>query len=173
MRDASEPQDPRPGDGAPRGAPPSARKRRISRFVTNRMANPLVRRLLEAGLFPRTHALLETTGRRSGLPRRVPIGNGLRGYTFWIVTEHGWAAHYVKNIQHDPRVRVKIGRRWYPGTATICPDEDPEQRLRELGRPVNDTLLRIVGTQKLVIRVDLDRASAGQPGSGPGPTSPG
>ncbi len=117
----------------------------------------MVRRLLEAGLFPRTHALLETTGRRSGLPRRVPIGNGLRGDTFWIVTEHGNSADYVKNIRRDPNVRVKVGRRWLEGRAHILPEEDARTRLRELDRPVNDTLLRLVGTEMLVIRVDLAR----------------
>jgi deazaflavin-dependent oxidoreductase (nitroreductase family) len=137
----------------------SPSKRRVSRFVTNRLVNPVVRRLIEAGLFPSTHALLETTGRRSGKPRRVPLGNGLRDGVFWIVTEHGWGADYVKNIAADPRVRVKIGRRWYDGTAHILVDEDPERRLAELRRPVNDTLLRLVGTQKLVIRVDLDQAA--------------
>jgi deazaflavin-dependent oxidoreductase (nitroreductase family) len=130
-------------------------KRRLSKFSTVRLVNPLVRRLLEAGLFPTTHALLETTGRRSGRPRRVPIGNGLRGDTFWIVTEHGNAADYVKNIRADPRVRVKVGRRWRSGRAQVVPEEDAEQRLRELDRPVNDAMLRLVGTEMLVVRVDL------------------
>jgi deazaflavin-dependent oxidoreductase (nitroreductase family) len=132
-------------------------KRRVARFVTNRLVNPLVRPLIERGVFPRTHALLETTGRRSGVPRRVPLGNGLRGDTFWIVTEHGYAADYVKNIQADPRVRVKVGRRWRSGTARILPDDDPRERMRRLGRPVNDAALRMVGTQHLTVRVDLDR----------------
>ena len=132
------------------------RKRRVSRFVTNRLVNPVVRPLIERGLFPPTQALLETTGRRSGQPRRTPVGNGLRGDTFWIVTEHGWASDYVKNIQHDPRVRVKVGRRWRSGTAHILPDDDPRERLRALGRPVNDALLLAVGTEQLTIRIDLD-----------------
>ena len=131
-------------------------KRAVSKFVTRRLVNPLVRPLIQRGLFPTSHALLETTGRRSGLPRRVPLGNGLRGDTFWIVTEHGYGADYVKNIQKDPRVRVKIGRRWREGTAEILPDDDPRERIRWLGRPVNDTALRLVGTQHLTIRVDLD-----------------
>jgi hypothetical protein len=63
----------------------------------------------------------------------------------------------VKNIEQNPFVRVKVGRRWYEGTAAISA-EDPERRLHELHRPVNDTLLRLVGTQKLVIRVDLDNS---------------
>jgi deazaflavin-dependent oxidoreductase (nitroreductase family) len=134
---------------------PSARKRAISTFVTTRLVNPIVRRLVERGLVP-THALLETTGRKSGLPRRVPVGNGLRGNVFWIVTEHGYHAAYVRNIQDDPRVRVKAGRRWHSGTAHIMPEDDPRERMRILGRPLNDAMVRLVGSEQLVVRVDLD-----------------
>ena len=132
-------------------------KLRISRFVTTKLVNPVVRGLLERGLFPRTHALLETRGRKSGLPRRTPVGNGLRDGHFWIVTEHGHRAHYVRNIQADPRVRVKVGRRWHEGTAHILEDDDPKQRIRWLGRPVNDALVRAVGTELLTVRIDLER----------------
>ena len=133
-------------------------KRGISKFATTRLVNPVVRPLLERGLFPPTQALLETIGRNTGLPRRVPVGNGLRGDTFWIVTEHGYESDYVKNIQKDPRVRVKAARRWYAGRAEILPDDDPRQRLRWLGRPVNDALLLAVGTEQLTIRVALHHA---------------
>jgi deazaflavin-dependent oxidoreductase (nitroreductase family) len=132
-------------------------KLRVSKFTTTKLVNPVVRRLLERGLFPKTQALLETTGRKSGEPRRVPLGNGLRGDKFWIVTEHGRNADYVKNIEKDPRVRVKVGRQWYGGTAHILPDDDPKQRMRMLGRRANDALVRLVGTEQLVIRIDLDR----------------
>ena len=145
------------------GASPDAPhpgKRRVARFVTNRIVNPLARPLIERGWWPRTHALLETTGRKSGQPRSVPLGNGLRGGSFWIVTEHGYAADYVKNIQANPRVRVNVGGRWRAGTAHILPDDDPIQRLRWLHRPVNDSMLRLVGTQQLTIRVDLDEPGA-------------
>ncbi len=134
-------------------------KRRVSKWVTARLVNPIVRPLLERGLFPQTQALLETAGCRSGQPRRVPVGNGLRGEHFWIVSEHGWGADYVKNIQRDPRVRVKVGRRWYTGTAHILPDDDPRERLRLLRRPVNDALLRAVATEQLTVRVDVDDGS--------------
>jgi deazaflavin-dependent oxidoreductase (nitroreductase family) len=133
-----------------------ARKRRASKFLTVRMVNPLVRRLAAAGVAGRSVALLETTGRKSGQKRVTPVGNGLRGDVFWIVTEHGWASAYVKNIQADPRVRVKVGRRWRSGTAQILPDDDPYERMRLLRRPGNDTAVRLVGTEHLVIRVDLD-----------------
>jgi deazaflavin-dependent oxidoreductase (nitroreductase family) len=132
-------------------------KLQVSKFTTTKLVNPVVRRLLERGLFPKSHALLETTGRKSGELRRVPIGNGLRGDEFWIVTEHGRNADYVKNIEKDPRVRVKVGRQWYGGTAHILVDDDPRERMRMLRRPANDALVRLVGTEQLVIRVDLDR----------------
>ena len=135
--------------------PPHAAKRAAMRFVTNQMFNPLTRPLLERGRWPRTQALIETTGRSSGLPRRVPVGNGLRDNQFWIVTEHGYGADYVKNLLRDPRVRVKVGRRWHSGIAHILPDDDALQRLRWLRRPVNDALLLLIGTQQLTIRVDL------------------
>ena len=139
----------------------AARKRRLSTFASVKLLNPVMRRLLEAGLIPRGWALLETTGRRSGEPRRVPVGDGLRGAQFWIVAEHGRHAAYVRNIEQDPRVRVKVGRRWYTGTAHLLPNEDPRARLRMLKRPLNDAGLRAMASEMLVVRVDLDDGAAG------------
>ena len=130
-------------------------KRQASTFLTVRLVNPVVRRLAQRGLVGGSVALLETTGRKSGEKRVTPVGKGLRGDVFWIVTEHGWASSYVKNIQADPHVRVKVGRRWRSGTAHILPDDDPYERMRTLGRRANDTAVRLVGTEHLVIRVDL------------------
>ncbi len=115
-----------------------------------------MRRLLERGLMPRTHALLETTGRRSGMPRRVPVGNGLRGRTFWIVSEHGYGSDYVKNIVEDPKVRVKVGRKWHEGTAHVMPDDDVRARMRELHRPTNDAMVRMASSDLMTVRIDLD-----------------
>jgi deazaflavin-dependent oxidoreductase (nitroreductase family) len=140
---------------APAGTPGGGRKRAASTFLSARLVNPAVKRLAERGLAPGV-ALLETTGRRSGQPRRTPVGDGLRGGQFWIVTEHGYDAAYVRNIQADPRVRVNVRGRWRSGTAHILPDEDPYARLKLLRRPLNDAMLLAVGTRQLVIRVDLD-----------------
>ena len=130
-------------------------KRRVARFTTNRIVNPLVRRMHKLGLTGGT-ALLETTGRKTHQARQTPVGNGLRGNEFWVITEHGRHSAYVKNIEANPRVRVKVGRVWFSGTAHILADDDPYERMRWLGRAVNDTALRIVGTEHLVVRVDLD-----------------
>jgi deazaflavin-dependent oxidoreductase (nitroreductase family) len=139
-------------------------RRRVSKLLSVRLLNPLMRRALDAGLVRRGWALLETTGRRSGLPRRVPVGDGLRGGAFWIVAEHGRHADYVRNIERDPRVRVKVGGRWRAGTALILPGEDPRARLRALRRPLNDLGLRAMASEMLVLRVDLDREEAGSGG---------
>ncbi|MPY96197.1 MAG: DUF385 domain-containing protein, partial [Acidimicrobiia bacterium] len=68
-------------------------------------------------------------GRTSGRPRRVPVGNGRKGDSFWIIAEHGTRAGCVRNIRHDPRVRVRLRiglrYRWVPGAATVPADDDP------------------------------------------------
>jgi deazaflavin-dependent oxidoreductase (nitroreductase family) len=130
-------------------------KARAVRWAQKYVVNPPVRALFAAGLVPHTHALLETTGRRSGLPRRTPVGNGLDGDTFWIIAEHGRAADYVRNLEADPRVRVKFGRRWRAGTATVLTGDDARARLDRLGRRVNGFMVRVAGTDLLTIRIDL------------------
>jgi deazaflavin-dependent oxidoreductase (nitroreductase family) len=156
--------------GPPEPTPPTTArriKRKLSRAVTSRIVNPPVRWALER--IPRRTgwAVLETTGRRTGIARRTPVGDGLRGDAFWIVTEHGWGADYVRNIACEPRVRVNIAGRWRSGTAHILPADDPYRRLRRLRRPVNDAALLLVGTEQLTIRIDLDSAVATPPPAAP------
>jgi len=139
---------------------PSAKARSV-RLFQKYVLNPPVRALFALGVVPPTHVLLETTGRKTGRPRQNPVGNGLDGDTLWIVAEHGRGASYVRNLEADPRVRVKIGRRWRTGAATVLPDDDPRARLKQIGRPVNGFMVRSVGTDLLTIRVDLDPVGTG------------
>jgi deazaflavin-dependent oxidoreductase (nitroreductase family) len=127
-------------------------KHRISTALAKYGANPVVK--LVAGYVP-FWALLETTGRKSGLPRRNPVGNGLEGNTFWIVSEHGHRSQYVKNIKADPRVRLRVGRRWRTGTAHVLENDDPLQRQKAMRRG-NAALVRTMGTDLLTVRIDLD-----------------
>ena len=127
-------------------------KRTITRALAKYLANPVVK--LVAGYVP-WWSLLETKGRRSGRPWRNPVGNGLQGHTFWIVSEHGHQAGYVKNIKADPRVRIRVGGRWRTGTASILDDDDARERQRSM-RPGNAALVRAMGTDLLTVRVDLD-----------------
>jgi deazaflavin-dependent oxidoreductase (nitroreductase family) len=138
-------------------------KRRLVRLFQKYLVNPPAKATLALGVLPPTRALLETVGRTTGKPRRNPVGNGLvaDGRTFWIVAEHGRDAGYVKNIVANPRVRLKIGRRWRTGTAELLPDDDPKARLKTIGRPVNAAMVRVMGTNLLTVRVDLDPEVSG------------
>src|SRR3954447_25715151 len=99
-------------------------KLRVATFITNRVVNPLVKRASNAGIPLPSLVILETIGRKSGQPRRTPVGKAIEGNTLWIVTEHGHKAHYVRNIKANPRVRVKVGRRWRSATAHLMPEDD-------------------------------------------------
>jgi deazaflavin-dependent oxidoreductase (nitroreductase family) len=144
-------------------------KRRVSTFLSARLLNPLVRAAARAGVPLPGYVLLETTGRRSGQPRQVPVGKALQGDTLWVVAEHGLRAAYVRNIQANPRVRVRLGRRWRTGTAQVLSDDDWRERQRRIPNRFNSAVVRAMGTKQVTVRVDLDPAS-GAPGSaGPAP----
>jgi deazaflavin-dependent oxidoreductase (nitroreductase family) len=127
-------------------------KRRLTSALGRYVVNPVVK--VVAGYVP-WWALLETVGRKTGEPRRNPVGNGLMGETFWIVSEHGHRSGYVRNIKANPRVRVRVNRRWRTGTAHIMPEDDPRARQRQL-RSGNAALVRLMGTDLLTVRIDLD-----------------
>jgi deazaflavin-dependent oxidoreductase (nitroreductase family) len=128
------------------------RWRSIATAFQRRVANPVARRL--APLLPGA-AVLETIGRRSGQPRRTPVGGRLRADTFWCVSEFGHKSQYVRNIVVNPRVRVQIGGQWRRGTASILEHDDAQARLKDLPW-LNSVLVRLVGTNLLTIRVALD-----------------
>ena len=143
-------------------------------WVQNRVVNRVVGGLLNLGLGPPTYALLETTGRRSGRPRQLPVANGLDGDTFWLIAGLAEKAQYVRNIKADPRVRVKArparlrdGLRmcWRSGTARLMPEDNARERHHRLGtgRPgyrLDGVLLRglstLEGGHMLTVRIELD-----------------
>ncbi|MFF8426450.1 nitroreductase/quinone reductase family protein [Streptomyces sp. NPDC016566] len=122
-------------------------KHRIVTRFQRHVANPLNRRIP-------AQTILETTGRVSGLPRPTPVGGRRVGDAFWIVSEFGFKSQYVRNIQADPKVRVRIGGRWHHGTAHLLPEDDAVARLRALPR-FNSAAVRAFGTDLLTVRVDL------------------
>jgi deazaflavin-dependent oxidoreductase (nitroreductase family) len=130
--------------------------------------NPPLKLLFALGVVPPGYALLETIGRKSGKPRRTPVGNGRVGGQFWIVAEHGKKAGYVQNIAANSRVRVKVREgiraRWYSGTAYALVDDDPRERQRWLARQApgsasNAAAVRFFGTELMTVRIDLNASS--------------
>ena len=70
---------------------------------------------------------LTTTGRRTGRAREIEIWFTERGRRFYLIAEHGEGANWVRNVQANPRVTVRVGDRRFAGTARIVMDErDPE-----------------------------------------------
>ena len=124
------------------------RKQRVVTAFQRHVGNPVLRRLP-------LQTVLETTGRVSGLPRPTPVGGRRVGNSFWLVSEYGEKSQYVRNIQANPRVRVRILGRWHTGTAYLLPDDDPRARLKRLPR-MNSMAVRALGTGLLTVRVDLD-----------------
>lgn len=120
---------------------------RFTNFFQKRVANPLTRRLP-------FQTLLETTGRKSGQPRRTPLGGSKVGNQFWFVSEFGDRSQYIRNIKANPNVRVRVNGRWHRGVATLLPDDDPRERLKSLPQ-FNSMGVRTFGTNLLTVRVDL------------------
>lgn len=140
-------------------------KHRIIHILQKYLLNPPIKILLALGLAPPGYAFLETIGRKTGKPRRTPVGNGRVGNQFWIVAEHGQQAAYVRNLTANPKVRVKVREglrmRWHTGTAHILKDDDPRERQRWLGKEKpgsasNAAAVRLFGTDLLTVRIDLD-----------------
>ena len=131
-------------------------KRRLSTTLATRVVNPLVRWAQRHGLAPGSYALLETTGRKSGQARQTPVGHVVRDGAVWIVAEHGRKAAYVRNMGADPRVRIKLRDGWRSGTAHVLDDDDPRERLRWMGLRLNAFVVRLMGSELVTVRVDLD-----------------
>lgn len=102
-------------------------KHEIVHALQKYVLNPPIKLLFALGVAPPGYALLETVGRKTGKPRRTPVGDGQVGYQFWVVAEHGMKAGYVRNIAANPRVRLKLRHgilaRWRTGTAQVLPDD--------------------------------------------------
>lgn len=142
------------------------------RAFNNRVVNPVMIALITRGLGPPTYAVVETTGRKSGRKRLVPVASGLDGDTFWMISGRGERSSFVHNIRANPRVRViarparlrdGLRTRSRTGIAHVLPDDDAGARHRLLGRGrplyrLDGIALRRLadGGDMVTIRIDLD-----------------
>src|ERR1700746_467719 len=99
-------------------------KHRIVHTLQKYLLNPPIRLALARGRPQPGYALLKTKGRKTGKPRRTPVGDGHVGNQFWLVAEHGMKAGYVRNIERDPHVRLKLREglryRWHRAPHISC-----------------------------------------------------
>ena len=62
---------------------------------------------------------LTTDGRATGRPREIEIWFILCREKFYLFSEHGEAAGWVKNIRRSPNVSVRIGERTVKAAAKV------------------------------------------------------
>jgi len=62
---------------------------------------------------------LTTVGRTSGLPRQIEIWFVAFGGRYYLLAEHFRRAQWVRNIEVNPRVQVRIGGHDREATARI------------------------------------------------------
>lgn len=66
--------------------------------------------------------LLTTTGRRSGRRRVTPLQYEKVGEDYYLGAARGLQADWVRNIQADPQVEIRVGARRVRGSAEIVTD---------------------------------------------------
>jgi deazaflavin-dependent oxidoreductase (nitroreductase family) len=136
-------------DQAPPGRRP--RRRRAIALVLWRVMNPVALRFA-AGIAP-WWIVLETTGRKSGRPRRVPLARGpVDDHTLWLIAVHGAHASFVKNLLVEPRVRIKIRGEWLAGRAELQPLD--RERLSEFNRYARGGP-RTMGIDPALVRIQV------------------
>jgi deazaflavin-dependent oxidoreductase (nitroreductase family) len=131
-----------------------SRRRRIV-LLQKYLLNPPTKAAVFLGLVP-NHAIIETTGRKTGKRRRTVVGVDEDGDHVWVVAEQGRHAGYVRNIDANPRVRIRLRGRWRAATGVVLDDDDPVKRVQSFGRDRHARLVTKMGTALLTLRFDLD-----------------
>lgn len=125
------------------------------RAIQRYLLNPPAKAVVWSGLAP-GYALIETVGRRTGRRRRTVVGVHHADDHVRIVAEHGRHAGYVRNLEAESRVRLRLRGRWVDGVAHVDDEDDAQRRLDDFRQPGHAQLVRRLGTDLLSVRVDLD-----------------
>jgi len=122
-------------------------------------------------LIGRIILLLTTTGRKSGKKRVTPLQYELIGNDYYLGSARGLNADWVRNIQSNPQVEVRVGRKRIQGIAEIVTESSRfadflgvrlERHPRMIGfimekshgiprRPSRDQLEKLADKEALVI----------------------
>ena len=96
-------------------------------FDWPRMKNiqKLHRALYAIGLGPlvgKIILLLTTTGRKSGLPRVTPLQYEEINGDYYLGSARGLKADWLRNIQSNPNVEIRVGAKRFRGNAEVITD---------------------------------------------------
>jgi deazaflavin-dependent oxidoreductase (nitroreductase family) len=109
-------------------------------------------------------AVLTTTGRRSGLPRRTPLNYAIVGGCVYVLSGFGTRADWYRNLLADPRVTVALPGRELAATAAVVTDPvEADAAMLAVARNCGFALL-FEGLNPLTVTADeLRRQLAGRP----------
>lgn len=124
-------------------------ERRLGRLVMN----PVVAALDKIGVRSRLIVELETTGAKSGLPRRVPLAGRADESGVWVISQHGRRAGWAHNIAAQPEVRVRVNDQWRSGMATFEPEDDVRSRARTFGGSATALTMRAMESDPISVRI--------------------
>jgi len=126
------------------------RERAVGRYVLN----PVVKGLSRLGLRTALATELETIGRKTGQPRRVPVSVQFDDRGGGLISQHGTRSGWGRNLVDNPNIRVRQGNRWRTGVATLRPDDDVVARGRKFGR-LGATVVKALETTPVSVRIDF------------------
>jgi deazaflavin-dependent oxidoreductase (nitroreductase family) len=138
------------------------RKFKFERQLGRTVMNPVVAALDRIGVRSSLVVELETIGRKSGEPRRVPLAGRADDNGVWVISQHGRRAGWAHNIAADPRVRVRVDNQWRSGTATFEPDDDVRARARsfsgngKISQSATALTMRAMESDPISVRITYD-----------------
>jgi deazaflavin-dependent oxidoreductase (nitroreductase family) len=144
-----------------KSAEKARRKFKFERGMGRIVMNPIVAALDRLGIRSSLVVELETIGRKSGEPRRVPLAGRVEGNDLWVISQHGRRAGWAYNITANPKVRVRIDNEWRTGTASFEPDDDIRARARSfggrgrLGQSATALTMRAMESDPISVRIAL------------------
>ncbi|ORW45661.1 nitroreductase [Mycobacterium paraense] len=138
----------------------AVRKFRRERLIGRYLANPAVALLGRLGIRTTFATELETTGRKSGTRRRVPVSANFDDQGAWVISQHGRRSGWALNVAADPKVRIRQRNRWRSGVARFEPDDDPAKRAgtfatSRLWSPVVAATFRALQSDPISVRIDF------------------
>jgi deazaflavin-dependent oxidoreductase (nitroreductase family) len=145
-----------------KSADKARRKFKFERQLGRAVMNPVVAALDRLGVRSSLVVELETIGRKSGEPRRVPLAGRNDGDDLWIISQHGRRAGWAYNIAANPNVRVRVNNEWRSGTATFEPDDDVRTRARSFGgngklsQSATALTMRAMESDPISVRITFD-----------------
>ena len=127
------------------------RKFKFERRVGRTVVNPLVAAMDRIGVRSALVVELETTGAKSGQPRRVPLTGRADDKGVWVISQHGRRAGWAHNIAAHPKVR-KV---YYPGLPSHPQHELATRQMRGFGGMIAFDLGSLEAARRLLNGVRL------------------